>query len=231
MSDRMKSITTFAIAAVFAFALPLAAQDGGEEGPDEREIVKQIKKDLDTLVEDLAKLASGETSGDGERVVDNIDKLLEGMGGSGDRVVGNIDELLKKMKKQQSQSSGGGGGGKSNPKPGGKQQQPGKRRDRNQQGEKGQKDEPQQGKKPGEKPDGQGEPKGGDDERTPKQGKDPRKPPESAQERVPFLDDREVWGTLPPEVRQILIESSYRDYFPEYEREISEYMKSLNRRR
>lgn len=232
MSDRMSYIPALLLAwaALFALALPLPAQDGGEE-PDEREIVKQIKKDLDTLVEDLAKIATGGAVEKGDRVVENIDKLLKDMGGSGDRVVDNIDELLKQMKMQQSQSSGGGGQGQQQSKSGQGQQRPSQRRDRNQKGEQGQKDGPQEGQQP-QQPNGEGDqPKGGEDTRDPKQGKDPRKPPESQEERVPFLDDREVWGTLPPEVKQILIESSYREYYPEYERDISEYLKSLNRRR
>lgn len=228
MSDRVLRITALAVAAAaFHLAAPACAQDGGDERSEMRKIVKQIKEDLDTLVEDLARLSTGEGKDEGDRVVKNIDELLEGMGGSGDRIVSNIDELLAKMKKQSSSSSGGGGG-KSKPS-GQRKQRPGQRRDRNQQGEKDQHDQPH-GKKPDEQ-DGNSKPNGGEDERMPKQGKDPRKPPESDEERVPFLDDREVWGTLPPEVRQILIESSYRDYFPEYEREISDYLKSLNRRR
>ena len=235
MSDHTRRLTALfaAWAAIFLLALPASAQDGGEE-PDERETVKQIKKDLDTLVEDLAKIATGGAAEKGDRVVDNIDKLLKNMGGSGgsgDRVVDNIDELLKQMKMQQSQSGGGGGQGQQKPKPGEGQQRPSQRRDRNQKGEQGQ-DGPKDGQQQQKKPDGEGDqPTAGDDTRDPKQGKNPRKPPGSREERVPFLDDREVWGTLPPEVKQILIESSYREYYPEYERDISEYLKSLNRRR
>ena len=223
----MKALTT-ATLAIMALAIStptVGAQDEGEIDP--REIVKQIQKDLDELVDSYAKLA-GDESGAGEKVVENIDKLLEGLDANQKDVVKSIDELLKNMKQSQS-SSGGGGGQSSSSKGKGKNGKP-KARDRN----KDPNEKPGQGKpKPkGKKPDGGKKPNGPEKSQDrPGQKKSGQRPPGSKKEKVPFIDDRVSWGKLPPETQQLLIENNFRDYFPDYDKAISDYLKSLNRRR
>ncbi len=220
------------------FALSAQAQDEADFDP--RAAIKQIKKDLDTIVEDLAELSGSNLDSEkGERVVENIDKLLQGMQESQDRVVSSFDDLIQKMKSKKSKSSSSSsskGKQQSNSKGSkskGKSPKKGSRRDRNKERQSGKgkpesKGEEEKGSKPGE----DGEPKdsqqGDGDLRNTKTG---RKSPKSGREETPVQIDAKGWGHLPAEVRQLLIDKNFRDYFPDYEREISDYLKSLNRRK
>ncbi len=212
---------------VLAGAAPIArAQDETEIDP--REIVKEIQKDLDELVDAYAKLA-GDDSAAGEKVVTNIDKLLEGLDSNQKDVIKSINELLKNMKQNES-SSGGGGGQSSSSKGKGKSGGKPKARDRN----KDPKEKPGQGKpqQKGKKPSGNQQPDGPEKSQDrPGQKKSGQRPPNSGEEKIPFIDDRVSWGKLPPETQQLLIENNFRDYFPDYDKAISDYLKSLNRRR
>ncbi len=226
----MKALATATLAVMaLAAATPTVwAQDEAEVDP--REIVKEIQKDLDELVDSYAKLA-GDESKAGEKVVENIDKLLEGLDANQKDVINSINELLKNINQNQSSSSGGGGSQNSSSKGKGKGKNSKPRaRDRN----KDPKEKPGQGKpKPkGKKNDGSRKPDGPEKSRDQAgQKKDGKRPPGQREEKVPFIDDRVSWGKLPPETQQLLIENNFRDYFPDYDKAISDYLKSLNRRR
>lgn len=236
-----------------------------EEEFDPRKAVEEIQKDLDAIVEGLAELGTKTVNPEaGERVVENVDKLLEDLQKSQSRVVNNIDSVLKNMKssksssssssssssqsQSQSQSQSGQQSGQQRPsgrqdrnqgregrrenqsgnQPQGSQKpQGGKPEEEGSEGEQGGKD----GEQEGQKPEGsQGKPKGGENQKS-SQSKAGRQAPGSGRDVVAPLRDREGWGYLPNEVRQLLIEKNFRDYFPDYEREISDYLKSLNKRR
>ena len=219
----MKTRIVIALVCAAVLAPGALAQEGEEFDP--RKVIKEIQEDLSSLVDEYAALSSGKSVGEsGKRIVDNIDKLLEGIQNSQDRIVDNIDEIIKQKKKSSSSSSS------SSQQQQQQQQQQGKpqSRDRNQQQKDRQRNQRQQGKKP----DGEQQPKGSEHEsQRPEQSKGGRKAPGSKEERVPFVDDANRWGLLPPETRQLLIENNFREYFPDYQREISDYLRSLNRKK
>lgn len=246
MSNRNPSLRS--LAGVFAFFLaslvvaPLAAQQGPEE-ERAKELVRQINEDLEQIIKDLSTLSGRQGAEAGDRVVENIEKLLEGLSGNQSDVVKNIDELVKQIKTK----SGGSGESNSNqpPKDGkpqgqksGKQPKNGRKSDKN----KGEGDKERGGQKPEEKggekesqgkpeKQGDGDPEGGENPKDPKQARSGRKPRDKDPEinkQDPILD---AWGFLPDEMRQKLIEGNFRDYFPNYEREIGEYLKSLQKKR
>ena len=211
------------LALTIVTSAPLLAQE--EEKFDRAEAIKKIKTDLDKAVETLAELSGTGLNGEaGKRAVENIDKLLDGMQSSQGQIVDNIDQLIRNMKQSKSKSKGKGKESKSSKsKPKNNQSQQKRNRNQKPQDKKreGKKDQPKNGEKP----------EGGEEDKEPKQGKQPRKAPGADEEKVPIIDDSQAWGMLPPEVRQLLIENNFRDYFPDYQKEIADYLKSLNRRR
>ncbi len=42
------------------------------------------------------------------------------------------------------------------------------------------------------------------------------------------IDLNDIWGNLPPEVRQKLVDRNFDDFTPEYEAEIREYFKKTS---
>ncbi|MCA9320011.1 MAG: hypothetical protein KDB53_04715 [Planctomycetes bacterium] len=204
----------------------------GAPDDESKKIVQQIQKDLESLVDEYAKLSGNDSLAEtGERVKNNIDKLLDGLDQQQNRVMSNIDQLIEQQKQQSSSSSGGEGQSKGQSKP----QSKGEKRDRNQEPKDGKdgKDGKQGGeKKPQPKP-GQSDPKSGEKSgQDPEQANNGRKTPGGeAEQRIDVVDDSLYWAGLPPETKQFLIENNFREYFPDYEREISEYLKSLNRKK
>lgn len=215
--------------------------------PDEfnaEEVVKKINEDLEKILKDMSTLSGAGAAETGERVVENIDKLLEQMQKSQGDVVKNIDELIKNIKTSPS-GSGGSGQQQSQKKPqksgkqGSKQQvdrnQAEGQKDRKEGGQK-KEDEKKQGgsePKPGEeKKDGEGDPESAeksDGEKS--QSREGRRMKDRNPEKVDHNQVLEAWGFYPNEVKQKLIEGNFRDFFPNYEREISEYLKSLNKKK
>ncbi|MCB9831315.1 MAG: hypothetical protein H6807_02490 [Planctomycetes bacterium] len=219
------------VLALFALLVP-ATRGLAQEEFDPREAIKEIKKDMARLREDFARLQGDTSTEKAERVIENIDKLLEGLQNSQSGVIGKIDELIRNQKLQDSSSSssqdpqqgkqksqGNQGKGQKQPKP--------QSRDHNQKPGDQKRDEPQDGesKEPGDQPTGK------ENHDKPEQSERNLKQPDSGTEVVPVIQDAEVWGRLPPEVRQLLIERNYRDYYPNYEKEIADYLKALNRKR
>ena len=214
-----------------AFAAPASlAQEETEEEFDPKKVVKQIQEDLDSIIESMAELSGQVSSERGKKVVENIDKLLEGMQGAQSSVVGQIDKLIDNLKMQQSRQNSSSGGGQQQNKSGkgkGKnQQRPQSRRDRNQR--EGERQREQNGSKP--QKDGKDPKSGQESSGTPKQ-KQGDKSPDSQAKNANLPRQAGEWGFLPPEMRQALIENNFREYFPNYEKEIRDYLKSLNRRR
>ena len=108
-----------------------------------------------------------------------------------------------------------------------------KARDRNRP-ENAKQDGGKPGQKPGEKPN-QSEPKGGKENNTgddPARGDNlqsaPPKRPGAEAVNHRHLDKR--WGLLPPERRQKLVDRNFKDFTPEYEREIKAYFRKIVKR-
>ncbi|MFT7618628.1 MAG: hypothetical protein ACI97A_002275 [Planctomycetota bacterium] len=215
-----------ALALIAVVVLPVVsfAQDEGEFDP--KKAVKEIKEDLDSVLEDLSSLNGGEVDPEkGKDIVNQMDELLKQMKGSQSRIVDNIDNLIKNMKKNPSGSPSQGEQDKKKKDQKKKEQE---KRDRNEKPKDGERDEPKDQK--GNKPQGEQKPDGQDPQKDPKQGKQKKKAPESGVKKVPVTQDSENWGNLPAETRQLLIEKNFRDYFPDYHKEINDYLKSLKRK-
>lgn len=226
MTTNLK-IVAIALIAIVVMPLYSAAQDEGQFDP--KKAVKQIKDDLESVLEDLSSLNGGEVDPKkGKEIVDQMDELLKQMKGSQDRIVDNIDQLIKNMKKNPSGSPSQKQQDQK-PKQDQKPQKSQDKRDRNQKPKDGERDQPKD--KKGEKPEGQSKPGDQESQKKPKQGTQKKKAPDSGVEKVPFTPDTEQWGNLPAETRQLLIEKNFRNFFPDYHKEINDYLKSLNRKR
>ncbi len=231
----MKAKMLIITAAIAVLVSPVtSAQD---EPFDPREAVKKISEGFDAVLESLNEMSTSEAQENGEEIVEDIDSLLESMKGAQDDIVNNIDELIRNQKLQSSNSSSSSGSSsqqQQKPNQSGKpqnQQNGGKQRDRNQEdGENqtpGEKDgEPKN--EPGGKPGEGGEPKGQETGQKPEQGKNGRKPHEKPTEIYRQILAAGGWGYLTVAMSQRLIESNFRDWFPDYDREIRDYLKSLS---
>jgi hypothetical protein len=209
----------------------LAAQEPGTEGtePDPAELAKQIRRNMQKIEEDLSQAGTHDATR-GEQVRKDLEKLVEGMKQRQDQVIKDIDDIVKQFKS----CSGGSGSRDSN-----ENQKQSRARDRNQSQQQkpkprdGNKDEQQTGKqkpKNGQKPQKKG---GGAEDNRPKpldEGQntpgDPRD--EMRPEKVAHVNLNEIWGNLPPELRQKLVDRNFDDFTPEYKEQISEYFKKTS---
>lgn len=231
------------------------AQEPATDEVDPKELMRQIKRNLTKIEDDLQKVESSSASAKAAGVKEDMDKLVETMRRRQDQVTKDIDEMVKQMKAQQGGS--GSGSSQSKSKSGSKSQSGGKSKNRNQSegGKKG--DQPQSGEQPqgGEQPDGEGEKGGKENKPGSKGGKKPKpgeKEPGSEgnpegggkggkqeNKQGPRPNDpkarvvvrpniNEVWGRLPKEVRQKLTDKNFEDFTPEYEAEVKEYLRRTN---
>ncbi len=231
MKTTKRSISTFVALAALALTFstrPLAAQDE-ESSDDPVELMRQIRRNMVKIEEELGKITPA-TAGRGEQVQSDILKLLEGMQRRQGQVVKDIDDMIKQLKlKDSSSGGGGGGGGKSGQKPSDSQQngKNSKPRDRNKP------DKPNGGQK---KPSGKDQKKGGGQPED-NSGKEKDKgentenqnlPPEGPREKIKQDLINQIWGNLPKELRQKLVDRNFDEVTPEYEGEVVEYFKKTN---
>ncbi len=217
-------VTTLALWA--GAGVRLAAQDDEGGAADPAELMRQIRRNMSRIEEEFSKLGPASTER-GEQVRKDIERLLEGLQKRQGQVVKDIDDVIKQLKKSDSSSSSGGGGGKSDSQQNQKNSQA---RDRN----KPQK--PQDGKQKGQKKDQQGkEQKDGGKEDNSQKERDAGKntntkqpPPPARLEKVAHPDLNEIWGNLPKELRQKLVDRNFDDFTPEYENEVQEYFRRTN---
>lgn len=224
----MANRTTVLIAAL-AFVLTtsqsLSAQEGEEFDP--RAVIKQINKDFETILQSMSGLTGTSSAEEQRRVVEQIDELIDSMQKSQGDVVNRIEELIKNMKQSQSSSQSSSNQQRQNKNKNQKQRGNQQRRDRNQ----GPQNKERAGQ-PKNQPRGENEPRDSSEESgTPEQSRRGRKPPKSDEELYRQILEQGQWGDLPPEARQKLINTNFRDWFPDYEREIGLYLKSLSRKR
>ena len=92
---------------------------------------------------------------------------------------------------------------------------------------KGGKPKPKPGQKPGEKK-GNGPENNMNKEQDPGENKpgDPRDEPPP--EKFAKVNLNEIWGNLPPELRQKLVDRNFDDFTPEYKEQITEYFKKTS---
>lgn len=225
MTMRIPTTAILAVLAVFAGKVP--AQD---DSVDLNELARQIRRNMVLVEESLTELDAKTARMEGEHVVKNLEELIEESRAAGSKTAEELAELLEKatqakragrqvvkdiQKLVENMERSSGGGGKSS---GGRQKQKSgqpRARDRNQAQNRPPQD--QGGRK---ERDGQQNPPGGrnvDDQ--PKQYPDP--------EKVKHPNIEDIWGVLPPELRQRLVNRSFRDFTPEYEREIKAYMRRI----
>jgi hypothetical protein len=214
-----------------AFAQDPVEQD--ENAPDPTELARQIRRNMLKIEDDLAKAGTHDPAR-GEQVKKDLEKLLDSMKQRGDQVVKDIDEIVKQIKLGNC-NSGSEGQSDSN-----QNQKQSRARDRTKPQGQGKPRDPNQAQKPGGKPkpkdgkeQGKNNKKGGAEDNTRKaedpgenQTGDPRNDPKA--EKVARINLNEIWGNLPPELRQKLIDRNYDEFTPEYQEQIQEYFRKTS---
>lgn len=257
MTTRRIRFVPLLAAALACFALPCRAQETGGDEVDPAELMRQIRRNLMKIEDELHRVRSAAAGEASESVRKDMDKLAETLKRRQEQVTKDIDEIVKQLKASQSGSGSGSsqsqsqskGGKSSQSKSGGSQS-----KDRNK--SEGGKRNPGQDGKEGEKPEGsedgdgkekkkpdggkpeQGdakggkEPQGGKEDNARKGGPGENRPgPNPADpkaRRVTHAQLNEIWGRLPKEQRQKLTDRNFEDFTPEYEEEIKEYLRRTN---
>lgn len=257
------------LAAFACCALPCRAQEADGAEVDPAELMRQIRRNLMKIEDELHRVKSAAAGEASEAVRKDMDKLAETLKRRQEQVTKDIDEIIKQMKAQE----GGGGSSSSesdSPPPKGSQGKKPSSKNRNKseggkddksQGDKKQGDKGEGGKEQGDKEggkdgkpekggDGEGskpeggkpEPNGGDPKDGPpgngrennagkggaQENRDGANPKQPAGRKVVQVQINEIWGRLPAEQRQKLVDRNFKDYTPEYEDEIREYLRRTN---
>jgi len=220
---------------------PLSAQ----EGVNVRELARQIHRNM-LKVEESLEAADNEAAGaaakqaardlkklikpkarDKSSTSDQAKQRSQEITRRGQQVVKDIEAIIKAFK-----SSGGGQGQGRQQQSSGKQkrgQKSPESRDRN-------RSERQKGKKPGQQKKKSRKPRGAKEDnrqKNPPGGRNQnanRRPPQR-KEDARFRNLEGKWGLLPPEKRQRLVDRNFKDFTPEYEREIKAYFKKILKER
>jgi hypothetical protein len=228
---------TFVLALVCALAFGvsgrIAGQDPGGEPddgnkPNPQDLARQIRRNMIKIEEELSKAGTHDPS-KGEQVRKDLENLLETMKQRQGQVVKDIDAIVEQMK-----CNGGGGSGS---KDSNENQGKSKSRDRNKPENQGKPRDPNSGEQPGKKPkDGKkpSDQKGGGAEDNRRKAEDeghnqpgdPRGEPPP--ERFVKIDLNEIWGNLPSELRQKLVDRNFDDFTPEYKAQIDEYFRKTS---
>lgn len=258
-----------ALAALCCVAAPLGAQDEGGDAPDPQELMRQIRRNLVKIEDELQKVRAESAATADAAAKKDLDRLIDLLRRRQEQVTKDIDEIIKQMKSQE----GGGGSSSSesdSPPPKGSQGKKPSSKNRNKseggkddksQGDKKRGDKSEGGKEQGDKEggkdgkpekgeDGEGskpeggkpEPNGGDPKDGPpgsgrennaqkggaQENRDGANPKQPAGRKVVQVQINEIWGRLPAEQRQKLVDRNFKDYTPEYEDEIREYLRRTN---
>jgi hypothetical protein len=228
-SSRLPRFALAALVAAFvggaAWAQEPKPEQDEESGPSPVELARQIRRNMLKIEEDLSKAGTHDPER-GERVKKDLDELLDSMKQRQDQVIKDIDEIVKQIKVSKC-NSGGQGESDSN-----ENQKNSRARDRNQAQDQGKPRDPNKGGKPKPK-DGQkpGKKKGSGAEDNSKKEEpqgdndpgDPKAQPKG--EKVSHININEIWGNLPLELRQKLVDRNYDDFTPEYKEQIEEYFR------
>jgi hypothetical protein len=227
-SMRLPRLALAALVAVFvggaARAQDPKPEQEDESGPSPVELARQIRRNMLKIEEDLSKAGTHDPKR-GEQVKKDLDELIDSMKQRQDQVIKDIDEIVKRIKVSKCNSGGQGESDsnenqkKSRPRDRNQAQNQGKPRDPNKSGQPKPKDGKPQKKKGGGPEDNskKEEPQGENDPG------DPRAQPKG--EKVPHTNLNEIWGNLPLEIRQKLVDRNYDDFTPEYKEQIEEYFR------
>lgn len=232
--------TVSMFAALGLFAASAFAQEGAT---DPQELMRQVKRNLQKIEDELNRMKATPSEGapDAASRAAELDKLKRRQ----EQVVKDIDKIIEQMKQQ-----GGGGGSSSDDQKqddsgkSGKEQSKSKpkSRDRNKSQKDGQDQQAKNDKKPGgdkkeggDKKDGESgkKPDGGKEDNSKKDGSKPENakgpaPQQDPRKRAQHVDVNEIWGVLPPELRQKLVDRNFGEFTPEYEDEVREYLKKVS---
>ena len=230
-------LLSLALVATLAFGAGLArAQDPAgdeEEGPSPADLARQIRRNMLKIETDLEKAGTHDPAR-GEQVKKDLEKLIDGMKQRQDQVIKDIDAIVDQIKLGNCSS------GKQSERDSNENQKQSRARDRNQsqkqqkprdgnQAKKpnGGKPKPQDANKPDKKKGGGAEDNTGKEQDPGKneQG-DPRGQPKP--EKVARINLNDIWGNLPPEIRQKLIDRNFDDFTPEYKDQIEEYFRKTS---
>lgn len=216
----MKTLTTLTLALTF-LATPLAAQGGPGGGlqAELTELVRQIRRNMLETEKSIDKVETEAASAGDQATREKLDELVEKLKGGGRQITGDIEELIKKIPR-----SGGGGGGGQSPSSQGDSQS----KDQSGSRDRNQRENPGGQPQGGEQPEGQNQQGGAEGEgENPRDGRNQRgdRKPEDRREVVPAPDDAQRWGFLPEELRQRLLDRNFREFTPEYQRELKNYFR------
>jgi len=196
----------------------LPAQGGSEEEQvDIQELVRQIRRNMVDIEKEIDRVEAESSKEASEKAQQNIQKLVDSLKGRGSQITTDIDEIIKNLK-----ANGGGSGSCNNPSQSKSQGNKPQSRNRNQRQNQG--DQPQDGKpQNGQKENNTAEDQpGGRNQRGKRKSK-----PEKV--KIPVNWDKERWGHLPAELRQLLIDRNFKTIAPTYEQALREYYKRIGR--
>ncbi|MCK6447005.1 MAG: hypothetical protein L6Q99_11480 [Planctomycetes bacterium] len=211
--------------------LPMPKLAGADEARNEMiELFHQVEAQLGEIDKLLYDAGAGEALGDGVQDA-GIDRLLrdaQQRSASAQQGIDRILELARQQRQQQQQSSSSGGG-KS-------QQQGPSPLDQQQSGDPQQREKRPEGEAPEQtQPEGE-EPQGGDPQQPKDSSGDPAqrqgaRPPSGAKGGASQPgDDRERWGELPEQVRDVFRVQGGSDLPPRYRDFIDSYYRRMSKR-
>lgn len=238
--------TLFSLAVICLCCAVARAEDEEEPGALDDLPSKVKAKDADDLDQELIKSLGGDKGTADAKGDDVLERAIRGMRDAGrrieeedlddnthdiqEKVVAELDELIKQLKRRPPPSQ-------QNQKPQNEDQQDQQNQDKKQQ-------QPQNSDKQKQKPKSQQKP-GGSKEQQKSQSKGEQSKEEKAQDSTDKLRnekaktaeeqrreklDRDVWGHLPPALREKLLNVSSEKFLPKYEEMVRSYYEALAER-
>lgn len=219
------------LVALFLPITPAQGQDPQAQMAEVQELVRQIRRNMVEAEREVDRTQAEAAKEASDTSKKKIEELIEQLKGRGGQITKDIDEVIEKL--PRGGGGGGGGGGQQQQSQGsqGQQDQSGSR-DRNQrenEGQDGQQNQNQNQNQNNQQNQGNNDSNG----ENPNSGANNRgnRPQQPPTENIQAPDDAERWGFLPKELRQRLIDRNYREFTPEYQREIKNYFRRLSKPR
>lgn len=204
-------------------ALALSAPHALSQGlpPEVTDLIRQIRRNMIETERSIDQVESEATTENATAAKKRLDELLKKLDQGGKQITNDIDEVIKKI--PRGGGGGGGGGGQSSSSSGSDSQ------GQDQSGSKDRNQRDDSGGQPEGESKGQQQQNGGGDSNgeNPEGGENRpgRRKPEDRTEVVPSPDDAQRWGFLPEELRQRLLDRNFREFTPEYQRELRNYFR------
>jgi hypothetical protein len=83
---------------IFGLTPTLCAQGEGEEEGNIEEIVRQIRRNMQQVENDLSALEIEAARERGDQVKEDLERLIESAKAAGQQIPNDIDEIIKRMK-------------------------------------------------------------------------------------------------------------------------------------